>query len=266
MTPDTNRTPSEIREMFGENLRRLARSHRSISELSRQLRINRTQFNRYLSGESFPRPDVLSRICDFFHVDARILLEPVDALDRGDALLSGPFLRPYMGSAFCDIGPEMFPQGFYRFSRQSFVSKERYFSGVVMIKKIGANLYLRGFDPVPAMRAQSLPDNRQAREYRGFVMQLEDGISLTVSRFHGMTASLNYLSRASSFENNFWVGYVARTVREHHEASRITRLVYEHLGTTIASALPAARRAGLCSLEDLPAFHRRLLQPGDQFH
>ena len=62
------RSPSELRSMFGSNLRSLARTYPSISELSRQLGINRTQFNRYLAGESFPRPDVLARICDFFDV------------------------------------------------------------------------------------------------------------------------------------------------------------------------------------------------------
>ncbi|MEM6371330.1 MAG: XRE family transcriptional regulator, partial [Pseudomonadota bacterium] len=49
----TPRSPSELRSMFGANLRDLSQSYPSISELSRQLGINRTQFNRYLAGESF---------------------------------------------------------------------------------------------------------------------------------------------------------------------------------------------------------------------
>ena len=69
--------------MFGANLRQLARDSASISALCRDLQINRTQFNRYLAGESFPRPDVLHRICSFFGVDARILLEPVSDIHTG---------------------------------------------------------------------------------------------------------------------------------------------------------------------------------------
>ena len=38
--------PAELRSMFGSNLRNLAKEFASISELSRQLGINRTQFNR----------------------------------------------------------------------------------------------------------------------------------------------------------------------------------------------------------------------------
>ena len=81
--PEMRRSPAELRSMFGENLRILANDYPSISELSRQLGINRTQFNRYLSGESFPRPDVLWKICDFFEVDARVLLEPVQNITGG---------------------------------------------------------------------------------------------------------------------------------------------------------------------------------------
>tara|TARA_B110000027_G_scaffold132448_1_gene158625 strand:- start:637 stop:921 length:285 start_codon:yes stop_codon:yes gene_type:complete len=56
---------SELRRMFGENLCSLAKGYPSISELSRRLGINSTQFNRYISRESFPRPDVLARIYSF---------------------------------------------------------------------------------------------------------------------------------------------------------------------------------------------------------
>ena len=38
---------------------------------------NRVQFNRYMSGHSFPKPNVLQQICDYFLVDSRIYLEPL---------------------------------------------------------------------------------------------------------------------------------------------------------------------------------------------
>ena len=72
-----NPDPAQLRSIFGQNLRRLSMDYPSIAGLCRDLGINRTQFNRYLSAESFPRPDVLHRICQFFGTDARILLEPV---------------------------------------------------------------------------------------------------------------------------------------------------------------------------------------------
>src|SRR5680860_341270 len=67
--------PAQLRAIFGDNLRALSADYPSVAGLCRDLGINRTQFNRYLTGESFPRPDVLHRICQFFGTDARILLE-----------------------------------------------------------------------------------------------------------------------------------------------------------------------------------------------
>ena len=52
----------------------------NVSALCRELSLNRTQFNRYLAGESFPWPDILQKICLHFGLDARILLQPLSEL------------------------------------------------------------------------------------------------------------------------------------------------------------------------------------------
>lgn len=80
-----------------------------------------------------------------------------------------------------------------------------------------------------------------------------------------MTCSFNYLARVASFENNFWVGYVTRTVRESATGTRASRMVYEHLGHDPASVFSAARSTGFLSQEELMPFHSRLLQVGDPF-
>jgi transcriptional regulator with XRE-family HTH domain len=63
---ERSESPAEPHAMFGRNLRLLGQPYASVSALCRELGINRTQFNRYLSGESFPRPDILQRICAYF--------------------------------------------------------------------------------------------------------------------------------------------------------------------------------------------------------
>lgn len=251
--------------MFGANLRKLSADYASISDLSRQLGINRTQFNRYLAGESFPRPDVLARICGFFKVDARVLLEPVDLIGSGQDPIANPFLRNYVGSAARNVSTEIFPDGFYRFSRRSFVNNDVFVVGLVHVRREGVNTYLRGFEAKEAMRIQYLPTDSAAREFRGIVMQQEDGIALIVSRNNAMTSSFNYLNRTASFENNFWAGYVTRTVPETAGGLRATRLVYEFLGKRAVHALAAARTTGFCNEEALPPFHRRHLQPEKPF-
>ncbi|QFT59820.1 Helix-turn-helix domain protein [Sulfitobacter sp. THAF37] len=247
--------------MFGDNLRKLAQGYPSISELSRQLDINRTQFNRYLAGESFPRPDILARICAFFGVDARVLLEPVEEIEQVPDLLSGAFLRDYVGAGARNVPEESFPNGFYRFSRRSFVEPDRFIVSLALVTRSGANTRLRGYEVREALQLQNLPANARSREFRGAVFRQDDGISFLTARYNAMTASFNFLTRVASFESNFWVGYSARTVSEATGNLRVTRQVFEYLGPGIADALPTARAAGFCQADGLQPFHRRLLRP-----
>ncbi len=260
-----DRSPAQLRNMFGANLRKLSESYNSISALARELGINRTQFNRYLSGESFPRPDVLSRICDFFKVDARVLLEPVDQIARGDGAVNHPFLQEFMGGAPQSVTESDFPSGFYHFSRRSFMRDTDFVRGLVHVHREGKSTFVRGYEPKMAMAIQGIPPSPPSREFRGFVMKMDDGVTLTITRRNGLTASFNYLNRVSSFENNFWVGYVARTVRENSASTRITRMVFEHIPSNFARVMQVARGTGFCAFDNLVPFHQRLLQPGDAF-
>ncbi|MDD0975657.1 helix-turn-helix domain-containing protein [Pseudomonas fontis] len=56
-------------ESLGLNLKLACSHYRSISEVCRQLSINRGQFNKYLSGQSRPTAYNLKRIGDFFGVE-----------------------------------------------------------------------------------------------------------------------------------------------------------------------------------------------------
>lgn len=58
------------------NLRLLCSYHKSIAEVCRQLGVNRSQFNRYLSGETFPSLRLMRRMCDFFGIEESELLMP----------------------------------------------------------------------------------------------------------------------------------------------------------------------------------------------
>jgi transcriptional regulator with XRE-family HTH domain len=262
---DERRSPAELRSMFGANLRSLAQSFPSISELSRQLGINRTQFNRYLAGESFPRPDVLARICDFFDVDARVLLESVDDIENRSDLLSGDFLGGFLGAGVYDVPEVIFPSGFFRFSRRSFLDPDQYVIGLVRVWRNGAATCLRGLEAREAMVSQGIRPTREAREFRGIVMQQEEGVSALISRKGSKTASFNFMTRAPSMDNNFWSGYVTRTVPETPGAQRVLRMVYEYVGTDFASARAAARQCGYCSEAELMPFHKRLLKTDQPF-
>ena len=217
-------TPAELRSMLGANLRQLSSQAASISALCRDLGINRTQYNRYLAGESFPRPDVLHRICSYFEVDARILLEPVADIENSSVgLLTDPAISEYISGASKKLSEEEFPSGFYRFARRSFMEDQMYVQGLIYIFRRGNSTFLKGFEAKDAMRQQGLPIDPATREFRGAILPQEDGIGALVSRKGSATTSFNYLARVPSFENNFWVGYVTRTVRENVAGRRVER-------------------------------------------
>ena len=69
--------------IFGRNLRQLCKRVGTIAEVAEHLDVNRIQMNRILNGESFPKPGLMKRICNYFQVDARILLQPLAELEHG---------------------------------------------------------------------------------------------------------------------------------------------------------------------------------------
>jgi len=254
------RSPADLRNMFGANLRQLARKYPSVSELSRRLGINRTQFNRYLSGESFPRPDVLDRICSFFDVDARILLDPVSTINTKGQILNGSILGSFLGQGVSTLSEDTFPSGIYRFLRRSFVRDSQYLIGLSYVFRSDGVTYVKGYEAKDAMIHQGLSTDANTREFRGYATRQDDGVALIIARRGAITCSFNYLARVASLENNFWVGYVTRTVREGPSGTRATRMIYEHLGHKRGEILSAARSSGFVEETELMPFHRRLLQ------
>jgi transcriptional regulator with XRE-family HTH domain len=266
--PDvTPPSPSELRNTLGANLRELAKSTESISALCRDLGINRTQFNRYLSGESFPRPDVLFRICQYFKVDARIILEPLSDIGVGSkSLLSHPEISDFLSGGVAQLQETIFPAGFYRFVRRSFLDETQFIQGLVYVYRKDGATFLRGFEAKEAMAQQGLPGDAKSREFRGLLLAQEGGIAGLVSRRNALTTSFNFLAQVPSFQNNYWVGYTVRTVRESTTGSRVARLIYEYLGRDGAKVRNAARHSGFCHDSQLVSYERNQLRVGEPFY
>lgn len=260
------RSPAAIRSVFGTNLKILSAGYPSVAGLCRDLGLNRTQFNRYLSGESFPRPDVLDQICTFFGVDARILLEPIEDLDPVSSdLLNQRFLKGYFGSEATRVTHTLFPSGFFRFVRRSFIDDTQFTTGLVHVTRRNNYTFLRGFEPRSAMRIQGLSTASANREYRGLVLRQEEGVMAVVTHRNSLACSFNFLTPETSFQSNIWEGYATRTVREKLTGRRAARMVYEYLGENTSAVLAAARQSGLITQDEVPPFHLRLLRLSEEF-
>lgn len=255
-----DRSPADIRAVFSQNLKELMGPAPNVSALCRELSLNRTQFNRYLAGESFPRPDILQKICIHFGLDARILLQPLHELQTdlsNTQAFSG--LHEFLNMRPGNVPEHLFPSGFYVFSRHSFIYPDTFIQGIIHVYRKDNMTYITGREPISEMRRQALPIDKYAREFRGMVMAMDTGLGMLVSRRRFMTGTFNFIAPVPSFENTYWQGYAVRTSREFSTTSRATRMVYQYLGGFSNKVLEASRKSGLCSAQELPNYHKALL-------
>lgn len=66
------------KQNLADNLRLLCCYKKSISEVCRELEINRQQFNKYLGGRTAPSGSNLRKICDYFGVEDHEIWMPHD--------------------------------------------------------------------------------------------------------------------------------------------------------------------------------------------
>ncbi|WP_372839473.1 helix-turn-helix domain-containing protein, partial [Phaeovulum sp.] len=181
-TPQATTLPANpaLRDVFGQNLRILAKGEDSISATCRALGINRTQFNRYLTGSAFPRPDVLHRICTHFGVDARILLEPL-ALEK-EPRMTDELARVLhsMVDAPLDfrVDQTLLPSGIYRIWRRSFLSPDRAMVSISRVYRDGLVTRMKSYEPYltsPGQIEMSCPPRLPCH---GLFLRAEDGVML----------------------------------------------------------------------------------------
>lgn len=238
MIKDT-RSPEELRKMFGANLRRLASRYPSVSELCRQLGINRTQFNRYLAGESFPRPDVLDRICRFFNVDARILLKPLDEISTPRGYSAGAALAQFLGSGPTALTEAEFPNGFYHAVETAQSESEAAIHSLYYAYRVQQCTLLRSY----LSRAKGpalLPGDR---EIRGFVACAGPKLYVLASRYGAADCRMFLLSKSSDEPEDRWLGFVADLSETAVELSAARNVEFRHLGRDFPAALAVARMA-----------------------
>ena len=252
--------------MFGDNLRQLAKGHSSIVALSRELGINRTQFNRYLSGDSFPRPDVLCKICNFFGTDARILTQPLDQI-QPETYQQPPLdlLGRYFGPPGKRITESELPTGLYHVVRESFLFPSRYLRSIVHVCRDGNTPFLRGYEPGRVLARLNIRASAGERVYLGPIVRRGQGYaSIVGSRLdHGVT--FRYFAPYEILNRKLWSGLIVEPTQERPTAQRASRTVMEFLPRGVPDALPLARKAPLFEADELGPVYTSLLHPGQPF-
>ena len=250
----------EMHRDFARNLRLAAGHAPSVSELCRRIGINRTQFNRYLSGEAFPRPDILHRICQHFGVDARILLEPLEDIRNDWRARAAQRLRdialPREARPFDHY---LMPDGIYRFWRRSFSHPGRYVSGLWRVHTANGVKMLKSFDlyPQPVRRGT----RRFARKvpYSGVFMQHFDGVSLLCSTGSENVLSFTFFEYGLSGSTRYYNGVSILTRRQMPDAERLSNIVLERFSGECPDLVRMARQVGIGDGDRVPDIVRRAL-------
>ncbi|PZU81889.1 MAG: XRE family transcriptional regulator [Shinella sp.] len=71
-----------MKEIFSQNLRFLCANQGAISQVCREIGINRQQFDRYVKGGSLPAAQNLRKISSYFKISEGDLFEPTDIFQR----------------------------------------------------------------------------------------------------------------------------------------------------------------------------------------
>lgn len=276
----------EVNLIFGKNLRKLCATRPSISAVSQDLDIGRVQFGRLLTGHSFPKPFVLERICAYFGVDARILLEPMDdfliermARSRAMAAHPGRERGPYEiglsdALSFAAEGYSSPPtasslrDGLYEIWRMSTVKPGMASYVVVQVKTIGQGRIARGYAPKSMYSPRldiTTPEGggRNPREFRAVIMEGQEGSSITFIRANRMSVVTHYFVHPTAKLNSeVFVGLIMIGQREALSQTRLSRCVWVPIEPNCRGILRAARTPPWHKLDDLDPFIRdELIQP-----
>ncbi len=240
---DNNRSPAELRSMFGANLKQLAGEYRSISELCRQLGINRTQFNRYLAGESFPRPDVLDRMCRFFRVDARILLKPLEEIEPHTHHPASEFIDKFLATGT----EKTLSPGFYHVIEDTPKGHETARHRLLFVRRIRHCTLLRSYEP----RLHMPNCMASAREIQGIVSHIGGQICALMSRPGAQDCRMMILSEPSEQTGQTWSGHVYRIAQGGTPRSGSNPLSLRYLGHDLSAALQVRRHTQVAPEESM---------------
>jgi transcriptional regulator with XRE-family HTH domain len=246
-------TPAALRQVLGDNLRLLCRDLGSVTKLCTEIGVNRTQFKRYISGEAFPRPDVLYRICTRFGVDANILLHPIQPRVRDlMEVATDALYRNVMSLNRRPFDHYLLPDGMYHFWRMSFQKPGKVYSGIAWIHTRDGVKHWKATDVfADPVRAGT---RRFARisQSKGVMFQHFDGVSLICATSIESTFNLTFFEYGLAGQTRYYTGLSFLTRRRTMDSNRLSITVMEKLPDDAAVWRRVARTAGISSAGDVP--------------
>lgn len=259
-----------VLKVFGQNLRALATERGTLAKACADLGLSKIQFQRYLRGESFPKPHILQQICVYFDVDARIVTERISpsllAQMRSESAAPTAGQNSMIEAVrfacgtqdYFARGYDGFPDGFYSIIRPSMAVMDRFVRFPVFIKTHNGARVVRGFD-APEIYSQQVKLAR--REFRGILHHHSDGFSIVF--YHQPPAQnvshlfISPLSMMNSMSGFFGFATVGRA--EMPGRRRVCRVYMEHLPNGFREAMALRRLPTFVAEDDIAMPIRQML-------
>jgi transcriptional regulator with XRE-family HTH domain len=256
--------------VFGYNLRLLTAQKGSIAHVARDLEIGRVQFQRYLRGESFPKPHVLARICSYFNVDARILTEALDGVSTilpETAPVAG--LAPNMAAAFgyalqgqaFAVAADEVADGLYTYWTQDGADSDLVHRKVMQIKTLNGARVVRMIHGRWFYPAFVGPDLRRQRDMRGVLLGIPE--CFVILMFHAAPSNrVSFLQfvRNPLVANGAFFGFVALGRAEVAGVARTARVYIEPVLPGFRGILDCARMPLWLRWDEVPRVVRDYLR------
>jgi transcriptional regulator with XRE-family HTH domain len=240
---------------IAENLRKLCSLYPSVTEVSRRLGINRQQFNKYLSGNSFPSLRNLRRITDFFGVDEfEILLPPVE-FSAGVLPRSAGAKPPPVSAANVIPGLSEASQiflapycGYYHVYFCTPVWSNHVVRTLTRIYQEDGRTVTRSIERI--RDASSRRRTGPVQKFRGVVAQVVDRLCiLEYETYVEELLSMTFPYPSHRHAMRFLTGVIASVASAGSRQPFASRIVYEYLGRKV-DGRSALRRCGLFPLEN----------------
>jgi len=260
---------SQLREVFRLKLRFAVEKVGSIKAACALIGVNRTQFNRYLGGQSMPRPELLFQFCEKLSLPMEWFFDPSEdfATSLSEHQFGKEMSQMVQGHLF-RVSEEMMPDGFYLLWKGMFEAPWPYECLLVQVCTVNGVKIMR-LNLIRRLKAAGVLEKieRDRLHINMMVMRSVNGINLT-----SMEGKLNHVRSifvrpsAPGLVGGSTVSFLGAGISGSFGGavrSSLVPVMIEQVYPTTKEVLTAARSVRGYEESDLPPHIRAVLKAAE---
>lgn len=243
----------EERLVFSRNLIILLEQIHNITAFCEEIGIARTQLARFLDGSAHPKLHVLSRICRYFDVDARILLEPLAAV-QNSSRFSHLLENIKRAEKKCPLAQWQTnpPNGMYLFWKESAAKPGEYACFPALIKTQNNQKIWKAYDFWSIYDYNQYYKPLHRRLITGFIFEQQHGFSMLEFTAANNKICYSFFYPIEPFEGEIFLGSALLGRKMEDGIAVYHKFILEKIEGTQRELMREARRAGYYKRNDLP--------------